>query len=206
MKEIIKSIPKESVDELTKFAIETLRSIFRPLTSTTNWVGMLVENKFSHLNEIQKIIAAESIRKVKEKIERSAAEEVQTSAHMKPEVFYLMIENVDAQVDEVQSEVWTNVVAREIVNADIHPEIARIIAKLTTKDILLLAQINEKQSNKGFGYFLTKMMNDEMAFERADKSFNHFYLRDLGLIIYEKGIWVTTYAGCELLASIQPLD
>lgn len=204
--QLAKALPKESVNEITKVACGTFRDVVYPLTAATKGIGLLIENKFSELNEIQKILAAEAIRKAQEKLERSRNGAGDSSPSMKPVVFYTAFENIDSQVDELQSEIWTNLLAREIQSGNIHPEIVKVMAKLTSGDILLLNNIALNQDKDGFSRILAHFKDDDTTLTPVRNSFNHFYLEELGLIVKNEGKWNTTYKGVELLNSVEPLE
>ena len=56
--EIIKTIPQEVWGK----TIDVINKIIYPVTATTLGIGKLIETKFSTLNDVQKIIAEQTIR------------------------------------------------------------------------------------------------------------------------------------------------
>jgi hypothetical protein len=202
--EIVKALPKESINEITKVACDTFRKIVYPLTATTKGIGLLIETKFNTLSDAQKILAAEAVKIAAEKV-ASGRRAKSCSINMKPIIFYEALENIDNHVEELQREIWTNVIAREIQTGDVHPEIARILSKLATQDILLLNNIAFNQNKDSFIRFLAHFKNDEAVLSPVKNSFNHFYLEELGLIVKDEGKWNTTYKGIEVLNCVEPL-
>jgi len=201
--EIVKALPKESINEITKVACDTFRDVVYPITATTRGLGLLIEDKFNSLSDAQKILASEAIRKTAEKASQHGG--VNSSEHMKPEVFYVALDNIDSHVDQVQSEVWTNVMAREVQTGNIHPEIVKTLSRLASRDVLLLNDIAFNQDKDGFSRFLAHFTKDDAAFSPVRKSFNHFFLEELGLIVKNENKWNTTYKGVELLKSVESL-
>ena len=196
-------LPKEAITRITDLACATFQKVTYPLTATTAGIGLLIETKFEVLNEIQKVLAAKAIEKVKEKVEHANRH---TSESIKPQIYYIALECADTFVDRVQEEVWANVLARETVLGEIHPEIARLLSMLTTADLMLLNDIAMNQEKSSFSRILATFKKDQSALTPVRKSFNHFYLSELGLIAHEENQWMTTYSGVELLYSIEPLN
>ncbi|MDK1286840.1 hypothetical protein [Pseudoalteromonas umbrosa] len=203
MNQLAEALPKEAITKITDLACTTFQKVTYPLTATTAGIGLLIETKFEALNEMQKVLAAKAIEKAKEKVEQASTA---TSESIKPQIYYIALECADTFVDEVQEEIWTNVLARETVLGEIHPEIARLLSKLTTADLMLLNDIAMNQEKNSFSRILATFKKDKSALTPVRKSFNHFFLSELGLITHQENQWMTTYAGVELLCSIEPLS
>ncbi|AQU82655.1 MULTISPECIES: hypothetical protein [unclassified Halomonas] len=201
--EIVKALPKESINDITKVACNTFRDIVYPITAATKGLGLLIETKFDLLNDAQKILAAEAIRKTAEKASNNGR--LSQSKSMKPVIFYEALDNIDAHVDQLQSEVWTNLMASEVQTGNIHPEIVRTLSKLASGDILLLNDIAFNQDKDGFSRFIAHFKKDNATLTPVRNSFNHFYLEELGVIVKHEGKWNTTFKGVELLRSVQSL-
>ncbi|HBC3450950.1 TPA: hypothetical protein KDY51_004868 [Vibrio parahaemolyticus] len=201
--QLAEALPKEAITKITDLACTTFQKVTYPITATTAGVGLLIETKFEALNEMQKVLAAKALEKAKEKVEQTNCG---TSESIKPQIYYIALECADTFVDGVQEEVWTNVLARETVLGEIHPEIARLLSRLTTADLLLLNDIAMNQDKSSFSRILATFKKDKAALTTVRRSFNHFYLNELGLIVHQEDQWMTTYAGVELLCSIEPLN
>ncbi len=201
------SIPKEAMGKLVKTANETFEKLIYPLTSATLGLGGLIENYFHRLNDVQKIYATECVRRAKEKVENTKDNNQENPIPIKPIIFYRVFDHLENQVDENQIELMSNILVNEITTGSVHPEIVRLITMLTTDDIILLLNISENQEKIYINRLFQSIKNKNKASLAPDQnSFNHFYLKDLGLIIHEDGNWKNTYSGLEVLLSINPLE
>lgn len=81
--EVIKSIPKEVWDA----AVDVVNKLIYPVTAVTVGIGKLIELKFSALNEVQKIIAEQTLREATEKV-RNRKNVDFTNVIVKPQVIY----------------------------------------------------------------------------------------------------------------------
>jgi len=198
---IIKNIPKEAWGA----SIDLINKLVFPVTAITVGVGKLIEQKFSTLNEVQKIIAEqtikEAIKKVQQKNDKNFSKVI-----VKPQIIYTILENVDSQSDNTIRSLWVNLMAREISEGTIHPEIAKIFSKLTATDLIILSEYYNEETS------LTKLLFKglksvyTLGILRDPKSFNHVYLEDLGLIEDISGKWFCTIRGKELMNSISELE
>jgi hypothetical protein len=194
---ILKAIPKEVWGAATDF----IKQILYPITATTIGVGKLIEKKFKTLNEVQKIIAAQTL---KEAVEKTKINDL-TDVVVKPQVIYSVLENSDHQIDETMRALWSNLAAREFSEGAVHPEIARLFSKLTLADITTISRIHQEQGSTLSLLLNTLVSSATLNAINHPKSFNHVYLQSLGLIDSVSGKWFCTTTGKELIASISEL-
>jgi len=201
MKKIIKSIPKEAWGA----SIDLVNKLIFPVTAITVGIGKLIEQKFSTLNEVQKIIAEQTIKEAVEKVKQKKDKDF-SKVIVKPQIIYIVLENTDSQSDDTLRSLWVNLTAREISEGSVHPEIARLFAKLTAADLIILSEYYS--SHKSIAALLLKSFSSvyTLGLLRDPKSFNHVYLRDLGLIEDISGRWFCTVVGKELMHSISELS
>ncbi|WP_045390388.1 hypothetical protein, partial [Vibrio rotiferianus] len=62
------SIPKE----VWGAAIDIVNMLVYPITATTMGVGKLIEQKFETLNDVQKVIAEQTLREATEKVKKAS--------------------------------------------------------------------------------------------------------------------------------------
>lgn len=198
--EAIKNIPQE----VWGAAVDVISKLIYPITATTVGVGKLIEQKFSTLNEVQKIIAKQTLREATEKV-KSRNQTEYTNVVVKPEIIYTVLENVDAQSDDSIRDLWANLTARELSEGSVHPEIARLFSKLTAPDLMILSELYSENTS------LTKLLFKALAsaytlgITRDPKSFHHVFLKELGLIEEVSGKWFCTIKGKELMRCISEL-
>lgn len=199
--EFIKDMPKE----FWCAAVEIINKLIYPVTATTVGVGKLIEQKFSTLNEVQKLIAKKTLEEVSEKISKSKIKNFKNVV-VKPQVIYIVLENSDSQSDEFIRSLWVNVTARELTEGSVHPEIVRLFSKLTAPDLMVLSELHAQGSS------ITKLLFKALAsaytlgISRDPKSFHHVYLADLGLIDEVSGKWFITTKGKELIRCISEIE
>jgi len=199
--EVLKEIPKE----VWGATIDIVGKLIFPITATTVGVGKLIEQKFSTLNDVQKIIAEQTLREATEKV-REIKNQDFTNVVVKPQVIYLVLDNADNQTDDFTRSLWSNVAAREFSEGSVHPEIARLFSKLTAPDLVVLSEIHSKSSSITKLIFKALASAYTLGISRDPKSFHHVYLTDLGLIDEVSGKWFVTTKGKELLRCISQLE
>jgi len=199
--EFLKEIPKE----VWGASVEVINKLIYPITATTVGVGKLIEQKFSTLNDVQKIIAEQTLREAAEKISKAKDSDFKNVV-VKPQVIYTVLENTDSQSDDFIRSLWANVTARELSEGSIHPEIVRLFSKLTAPDLIVLSDLHAQGSSITKLLFKALSSTYTLGISRDPKSFHHVYLADLGLIDEISGKWFITTKGKELIRCIGELE
>jgi hypothetical protein len=203
-KDNIPNLPKEAWMQLVDVSTKTFIKLVYPLTATTEGVGKLIEQKFNKLESANKVIAAECIKRAQEKVDKSGIK--QENIVIKPIIFSEAFKNTDQQSDPRMLEVWSNALAREITEGSVHPEIAKIIGKLTAEDISILFSTLENNSTFGMSFIKSiSRVNTDEALEK-NGSFNYIYLSEIGLIESRANQWFCTTKGKALAKSINRLN
>lgn len=194
-------IPKE----FWVLTVETINKLLYPVTATTSGVGKLIEQKFSTLNDVQKIIAEQTLREATEKVSKISNLDL-TKVVVKPQIIYTTLDNTDSQTDDSMRSLWANITAREMSEGSVHPEIIRLFSVLTAADLIVLSELHGQRLS--IAKFLLKAFASvyTLGIYRDPKSFHHVYLSDLGLITDISGKWVITVKGKELVRCISELE
>lgn len=198
--DVLKNIPKE----VWGATIDIVNKLIFPITATTVGIGKLIEHKFNTLNEVQKIIAEQTLREATEKVRNSGVRDFGFVV-VKPQIIYTVLENSDSQSDDFIRSLWANLTAREMSEGSIHPEIARTFSKLTAPDLVVLSELHSKSSSVTKLIFQALASTYTLGIARDPKSFHHVYLSDLGLITDVSGKWFVTTKGKELMRCIAEL-
>ncbi|MCU7836062.1 MAG: hypothetical protein KZQ83_12540 [gamma proteobacterium symbiont of Taylorina sp.] len=199
--EIVKNIPRE----VWVAAVGVINKLIFPITATTVGVGKLLEQKFSTLNEVQKIIAEQTLKEATKKV-KSYSQSEYINVVVKPQVLYIVLDNADSQSDETIRELWTNLTARELSDGSVHPEIARLFGKLTATDLMILSELYSEHPSLAKIIFKALASAYTLGITRDPKSFHHVYLKKLGLIEEISGKWFCTTTGKELMRCISELN
>lgn len=200
IKEITKLVPKEAWSQLAKTACETFERIIYPLTATTEGIGRLIEIKFNKLADEEKIIAAKCIQEANDKVKK-AKNKKNKNIVIKPSVIYESLENTSNQTDDTMRSLWANLLANEFLVGEVHPEIAKILSKITSADALLLLEVS-KNDSEHLSIKVLKAIAETYSLTKPNKTFNHIYLENLGLIHNIEKTWYTTITGRELLKCV----
>jgi len=197
---IVKSIPKEAWGQLAKTACLTFEKLIYPLTATTEGIGRLIELRFSKLEDEQKIIAAKCLEDAHKKILQSGARP-KPDLIVKPQVVYEALENTDNQTDSTIRDLWSNLLANEFTDGSVHPEIAKILSKLTSNDAVLLLKIAQQDKTTSLTIKVLKALASRttLGLFNERKTFTHVHLAKLGLIIELERVWILTTVGRELM-------
>lgn len=200
---IASNIPEKSWNKLVDTACDTFVKVIYPLTATTEGLGRLIERKFSQLNEEQKVIAAGCIQEASEKTSRFSHSKSNKVVAIKPLVIYEALESTDSQTDETMRELWSNLLATEFSEGSVHPEIAKILGKITAQDALLLANITQNEPQSVSIKVLKALMSSyTLGFFGDKKTFNHTHLENIGLIHEIEKSWYLTVAGKEFIRCV----
>lgn len=197
---IVKSIPKEAWSHLAKTACVTFEKLIYPLTATTEGIGRLIELRFSKLEDEQKIIAAKCLEEAFKKVQGSA-KGLGPDVIVKPSVVYEALENADNQTDETIRTLWANLLANEFIGGGVHPEIAKLLSRLTSSDAVLLLKIAQQDESTPITVKVLRALasSTTLGLFSERKTFNHVHLKNLGLIAQLERDWILTTAGRELM-------
>lgn len=200
---VAKALPKEAWNKLANTACDTFKKIIYPLTATTEGIGKLIETRFERLNDQQKVIAAKCIEETKEKLKKI---EKRNYVVIKPLVVYEAIDNTDQQTDETIRSLWSNLLAREFSDGSVHPEIAKLLTKITSQDALLLLTIAEKDAGP-IPVMVLKALTSKITLGifNEKRSFNHVHLEKLDLIQQIELVWVLTTTGREFMRCVSDM-
>lgn len=198
LNQMVKSVPKEALSQLAKTTCEIFEKLILPLTATTEGVGRLIQNKFNKLSIEQQIIAAKCIQEAKEKTKYNRPNVI-----VKPTVVYEALDCADQQTDETIRTLWSNLLAKEFAEGSVHPEIAKLLAKITTQDAILLAKITEEDSIS-VPVKVLKLLASKvtLGLMNEKKTFSHVHLENIGLIQNLEDIWCLTTAGREFMRCV----
>ena len=198
-------IPEESWKKIVNTACEVFVKVIYPITATTEGIGRLIERKFNSLNEEQQVIASKCINDAANKISNFKSQN--SKRPIKPEVVYEALDNSDKQTDETIRELWSNLLAKEFSQGDVHPEIARALSRITAQDALLLVKIAESETNPISIRVLKVLASGYTLGIFGDKkTFSHVHLESLGVIHEVEKNWFLTVKGRELIRSVSDPD
>lgn len=197
---IAKSIPKEAWGQLARTACATFEKLIYPLTATTEGIGRLIELRFLKLEDEQKIIAAKCLEEVYKKIQDSPIGP-SPDVIVKPSVVYEALENTDNQTDITIRGLWANLLANEFLDGGVHPEIAKLLSRLTSRDAVLLLKIAQQDESTSLTIKVLKALASRttLGLFNERKTFNHIHLVKLGLVTELERVWILTTTGRELM-------
>ncbi|NEQ68397.1 MAG: DUF4393 domain-containing protein [Symploca sp. SIO1B1] len=192
----MKAIPPSAWQQMVDTACTTVEKVLSPITETAHGIGRLIKAKFDRLIEVEQVMAAESIASAQRKVQESG----QPIKMPRPQILLQVIENTSSEVDCGVRELWSNLLAQEMITQSIHPEIGRILSRLSFEDAQLLVAITEAKPNKWTQMFsetvtlaLTAAFAIHLNYE--PQTFNHAHLQNLGLIERHEGKWKLTILG-----------
>ncbi len=138
---LAKAIPEKAWNRLVKTACDTFEKCIAPITETTGGIGRLIAAKFDRLEEAEKILAAQTFQKTTEKMKKSKKT---AKGSYKPNIIIRVLEESSKQTDINIRELWANLLAQEILDGDIHPEVVNILSRLSADDAQTLAKLAEE--------------------------------------------------------------
>lgn len=197
--EIVKAIPESSWDRMVDTACRTFESCVSPITESTSGIGRLLKERFDRLVSCEKIRTAEVIRLAISKAESSGKPTMNIS---NPRIMLDVMECSTDTFDDTLKELWSNLLAHEITDGDIHPEIPRALSRLTAADAQLLDKIRSNQPtarmNRMWKTHFTSGAESRAKYfgdMRPKDSLSHAILSGLNIIEKDDGTWTITIFG-----------
>lgn len=206
---LAKAIPAKAWVQAVDTACSTFRDVIAPFTALTSGTGRLIEAKFDRLVDAEKVLAAEALSRAKEKIAQSKKK---PSGRAKADIVIAAIEATGVETDKVTRELWSNLIAQELIDGNVHPEFPRILSRLSANDAQMLAQIAEQQKDKShrlkialkkFSASVSILgITVDLVPPKDDVTFTHEHLESLNLVRRIEGIWCLTPTGNAFIQSV----
>lgn len=207
---LAKAIPQKAWVQLVDTACRTFREVVAPITSLTGGVGRLIEAKFDRLVDAEKVLAAETVSRAREKVASSGKK---PAGRTKPTVFISAFEAAAKEADPVLHELWANLIAQELLNGSVHPEFTKILASLSAEDAHLLAHIAEEQKKKSVSLLnALRSLSASISvlgialklgdLKVSDATYIHEHLQRLGLVKETPEAWRLTLTGEAFIKSV----
>jgi hypothetical protein len=195
----MRAIPPSAWQQMVDTACSTFNKTLSPITETAHGIGRLIKAKFDRLIDVEQVMAAESISSAKKKAEQTG----RTVNMPRPQILLQVIENASTEVDGGVRELWSNLLAQEMLTQGVHPEIGRVLSRLSFEDAQLLVAIAEEKPStvtRLFSEAVTLALKGatfgiSISLGSDPQTFNHAHLRNLGLIDRYDGKWQLTVFG-----------
>ena len=207
----MKAVPPAAWAQIVNTACTTFDKTLAPITETAYGIGRLIKAKFDRLIDVEQVLAAESIDSARKKVEKTR----ETAKTPRPQILLQIIENSCDEVDTGIRELWSNLLAQEMLTQAVHPEVGRVLARISFDDTQLLVKITESRSNdKAEQLFAlaVKVARTAAPFlattagpftsqlywslhQTDPTTFNHAHLQNLGLIECHDREWSLTPFG-----------
>ena len=203
--EVSKSIPEKAWVRLANTACNIFESCVSPLTEVGSGIGRLIRAKFDRMAEIEKVLTARAVQNAEKRLLRAGCKMERIKD---PKTFLSCMDCVSTETDKNLQHLWSNLLAQEMSGAGVHPEIPRILGRLTAVDAVLLIRI-EKNSDDVWR-LLSRIENKSyrqhklatILLERTQNSLNHGVLEALNLIKNEDGKWSVTEFGRSFVKAV----
>ena len=206
MGKLAKAIPASSWNKIVKTACDTFAQLLTPITATTTGLGRLIQAKFDGMVGAQKVLAADTVRRAKEKVERTGKK---PAGNPKSVILIKAIDNASNESDSNLREIWANLIANEILNNHVHPEFPIILERFSSTDAVTLAEIAEesrkdsvKKATRAVVYGLHIMGISFSSLVEEATDFSREHLKNLNLIKKSSGQWRLSLIGEEFLKAV----
>lgn len=195
----MKAVPPEAWQRIVETACSTFDKVLSPITETSYGIGRLIQAKFDRLIEAEKVMAMESISAAKMK----AVQTGRPANTPRPQILMQAVENASSEVDGGVRELWSNLLAQEMLTQHVHPEIGRVLSRLSLEDAQLLVKISEYKPTKATRLYSEAIklalsvapFDIPLTLNSDSNTFNHAHLQNLGLIKLCDGKWELTIFG-----------
>ena len=213
---LAEAIPAESWNQVVNTACDTFKSLLAPLTSVTSGTGRLISARFDRLVDGEKLLATQMLESASKKASDSTSK---SDKAPRTSMIIKVIEASSTETDETLQELWSNLLANELVDNSIHPEFIQILSRLSSTDayrLIELAQRSDppKKVTLSFKIFGFEINLRDIVEEPTD--FTNIHLSNLGLIerptveVIENGIikyrsevyWSLTIVGEAFISAV----
>ena len=204
---VVKSIPKKSIEKIVDVTTETFQKAIAPIIETSDGLGRLIKVKFDSLVDIQKVYAVDALMSAKEKLEKT---NIKTKAIPKANIIMISLENASNETNNDLRNIWSNLIANELLTGNVHPEFPNILKRLSSQDAQTLNKITEENQSALIKEAIHRLINSftltSEIFSFTNESyqdFSHEHLYRLGLIKQSNAeLWKLTKMGEEFLKSV----
>ena len=213
---LAEAIPAESWNQVVNTACDTFKSLLAPLTSVTSGTGRLISARFDRLVDGEKLLATQMLESASKKASDSTSK---SDKAPRTSMIIKVIEASSTETDETLQELWSNLLANELVDNSIHPEFIQILSRLSSTDAYRLIELAErsdppKKVTLSFKIFGFEINLRDIVEEPTD--FTNIHLSNLGLIerptveVIENGIikyrsevyWSLTIVGKAFISAV----
>ena len=205
--QILASAPPEAWEIAVKTASDIVRDVLAPLTSTTAGLGRLIQGKFDSFIELQRVLAADTLRRTNEKIQAGGSA---MKPEFNPSAVITCMEESSKQTEQEIRDLWANLLARELTAGGIHPELPRILGRMTAADAKELIRISKRmpivRSNRGRSSRSDAVSIRFASLLRQHQSLNVEILRSLGLVERDEHEYSISGLGRALLKAVEPFN
>jgi hypothetical protein len=103
-------------------------------------------------------------------------------------------------------ELWSNLLAQEMIAGDVHPEFIEILKRMSVADAKTLAKIakegDRSLSRVALNVFLKTLVRADLVTLTEGSSFSHEQLARLNLIEQREGLWNLTATGQAFIGAV----
>lgn len=206
---LAKAIPAKAWNRMVSTACDTFEKCLAPITETTGGIGRLIAAKFDRRVDAEKILIAETFQKASGKAEKTKRF---SKGNYKPNIILRVIEESSKQTDVNMRELWANLLAQEILDGAIHPEVVNILSRLSADDAQTLAIIAEQAPKGEYIKEIVSSYSNSISFgfagikisikKRSRFTFSEKLLESLNLIERSENKWVLTPIGEGFIESV----
>jgi hypothetical protein len=199
---LAKAIPDQAWTSAVDTACSTFKQVIAPITALTSGTGRLIEAKFDRLVDAEKVIVSQTLLLAEEKSSRSRHKR---KGNPKPSIILKVIEESSSEVDLTLRELWTNLLANELVDNSIHPELVRILQRLSALDaqmLLAIARASDPKLPIRIIFMTLEAVSGVSMHQIEPENFILAHLSSLDLIKRSDGAWKLTITGSAFLEAV----
>lgn len=139
---IAKAIPPKVYERSASALIKTFEQLVAPITESTSGFGRYIRQKFDNMVDAEKAIATYTVEKAFARARTRAAKTgkpLAPPAHLKS--FVRCIEEASKETDPLMHEMWTNLLATQLVEDKSHPHFVEILPHFSPLEAKLLVSL-----------------------------------------------------------------
>ncbi len=188
--------PNKAWVQLVDTACKTFRECIAPISATTSGIGRLIEAKFDRLVDAEKLLATDTMVRAREKAARSKKA---ADGNVRPNIVIAILEASATETDSLLRDLWSSLLAQEMVNKNVHPDFATILSRLSPREAYFLAKVAEGHRDKNaalkasIANILAQTVSLGIVSYGPIDTFTSEHLGHLGLVTQRGTSWALTH-------------
>lgn len=153
---LAKAIPARVYERTADVVLQTFQEVMAPLTETTAGLGRYIRQKFDHMVETERAVAAYTVEEAIGRARASAQRKgLEFSAPKHVKMFVRTLEEASKEIDPLIHEMWTNLLASQLTSEACHPHFVELLSHFSPAEAKLLMYLLPREQLADHGGYIS---------------------------------------------------